>query len=250
LYGKNVGVLSLETSVRGLQDTFVVIHCQHPKWEADFGILRAVSYDRLVRGQLTSDEERLVQAVVEDLSTNPTYGQIVYKEPDRTLTVGDVYRWADQEDRKRGLDLLVVDYWALVNPTSGGVSLRESAIANMAMREAKQGAMAFRQGTGIPTLSPVQSNREGFKAANKSGGVYELTALAWAPEAEKSADLVYSVYRNKQLADTFQLQMGNLKARDRAKIDDTWTLMADPALRIIQDFDPNNVRHVPVNLGP
>jgi hypothetical protein len=242
-YRKNVAIVTTETSMRGLQDSFVVMHSTHPK----FGTALTLTHDKLVRGELTPDEEQHLQRVVTDLMTCRDYGRLVWQEPDKaSLTVGDIRRWAEQQHRQTPLDLLVIDYLGHVNPTAGGSSLRESAYANMAVRETKQLAMTFDRGRGLAVLSPWQSNREGFKEAEKNGGIYSLRAMAWAPEAEKSADLVYYVYRDSQMANANLLQMGNIKARDKRQITTKFDLFADPNLRIIEDFDPLKAHQNPV----
>ncbi len=232
--GRNVGIVPLEGSVQDLQDLIVGLHCLHPK----FGAPPTITADRMRRAELTADEEKVVATAIDDLATSKSYGQLIYYEPDKPdITVGDVRRWAEQEDKKVPLDLLIVDYAALTNPSSGGNSMKESAYANIAVREWKQTAKAFRRGHGIAVLSPWQSNRKGYEAAVKNGGRYELTAMAWAPESEKSSDFVYYVFRDKTLADSNQLQMGNLKARGRKLIMNDFLVYADAALRTVEDMD-------------
>lgn len=236
----NVALISMEMSAAGLQDAMVVMHCVHDKFGA-FDIAKGITYDRLRAGTLTKIETDLIQTAIADLETCPDYGQFVYYDPDRDLNVGDVKRWAEQEHRKTPLDLLAVDYAGLINPTGGGVSMKESAFANVAMREFKQLARTFALGRGIGVLSPFQSNREGFKEAQKNGGRYELRALAWAPEAERSADLVYYVYRDDTLRGANQLQIGNIKARDRRLIDQSFTVFAWADHKLIEDIDPTKL---------
>lgn len=232
---KNVAFVPLEQSARSLMDAFAVLHCLHSKFGAT---LLEIPYDRLKKGDLTPDEEALLQEALADLRDCSDYGRFLYKEPDKAdVTVGDIRRWAEQKNKQYPLDLLVIDYVGLVNPTSGGLSMRESAVANLAVRECKQLAMSFDAGRGIVVLSPFISNRDGFKEAEKNGGRFSLRAMAWASEAEKSADLVFSVYRDEVLARGKQLQLGNLKARDRQLILDTWHVYANPSTRVIRDED-------------
>jgi replicative DNA helicase len=234
-HGKHVAIVPLEQSAQATMDSLAVLHCQHPKFGDSF---LALTYDRLRAGTLTPSEEDLLQTAMGDLQTCKDYGCCLYKEPDKAeVTVGDIRRWAEAKARAVPLDLLVVDYLGLVNPSSGGLSMRESAIANLAIREAKQLAMTFNHGKGLSVLSPFQANRDGFKEAEKNGGRYNLRALAWASEAEKSADLVYSVYRDEPMARSHRAQLGNLKARDRPLILDTWSVYANPALRAVRDED-------------
>lgn len=234
-HGKHVAFVPLEQSAQATMDSLAVLHCQHPKFGDHF---LSITYDRLRAGTLTPGEEDLLQTAMVDLQTCKDYGACLYKEPDKAdVSVGDIRRWAETKARTVPLDLLVVDYLGLVNPSSGGLSMRESAIANLAIREAKQLAMTFNHGKGISVLSPFQANRDGFKEAEKVGGRYNLRALAWASEAEKSADLVYSVYRDEPMARAQRALLGNLKARDRPLILDTWSVFANPAMRAIRDED-------------
>ena len=242
--GKHVGLVSLEMSPRALQDALVCLHAHHPQFLAETdsahpknkGFAVVITYDKLRLGQLTAREAEVVKLVTDDLATNKTYGKFLYKSPDTDLSIRDIRRWAEAQD---DLALLAVDYLALVNPSSGGQSLKESAYANMAIRESKQMAMAFKQGKGVTLISPVQSNREGFKEAEKNGGRYTLRALAWAPEGEKSADLVHAIYRSPTLAGLHQAQMQNLKARDRQLVLDPWVVFADPAIKVVADENPD-----------
>lgn len=245
-FGKTVAFVPLESSIRSIQDSLVVLHCTHPKFNPGGGIL-SITYDRLRKGQLTPAEETIVRAAIDDLATCKDYGQFVYKDPDKAnLTVDDLRRWAEQQDQTTPLDLLVVDYLGFVNPTTGGSSMKESAYANIAVRETKQLARNFRRGKGIPVLSPWQSNREGFREAEKNGGVYSLRALAWAPEAEKSADFVYYVYRDAEMTAAKTLQLGNIKARDRRQITQPFLVFADGDLRVIEDFDLTKPHQTPI----
>jgi hypothetical protein len=111
--------------------------------------------------------------------------------------------------------------------------LRESAVANATLREAKQMCVAFRHGKGVSLLSPWQASREGFKEAEKEGGQYTLRALSWANEAERSSDFVYFVYTDPGLILNSVLKWGNLKARDRQLITGVHELFCNPKARVI-----------------
>lgn len=242
-YGHNAAIIPTEMSAKALQDSIAVMHCSHKKFSAG---LEAVTYERLKRGQLTKAEEQLLQEAIHDLATCKDYGQFLYKEPEKSLTVGEIRRWAEQQDRTYPLSLLAIDYLGHIDPSVGGSALKESSVANITVRETKQFAMTFRKGAGLSIISPWQSNREGFKEAEKNGGKFTLRAMAWAPEAEKSADLVYYVYRDENMAQSNQLQVGNIKARDRKQLMTPFMVFAEPNLRIIEDIDPSLLYQSPV----
>ena len=234
---RNVAIIPLEMPARSLLRLLAVLHCYHPQYRSDPNYARvAVRYDAVRRGQLTPIEEQLFESALTDLQTNPDYGTILYKEPRSTVTtVGHIQRWAEQQHRKTPLDLILVDYLGLVNPTSGDNVLRDNAIANAALREIKQLATGFANGQGIAVLSPWQASRDGFKEAEKNAGQYTLRALSWANEAERSADLVYSVFTDETLRAENRLVWGNLKARDRQQITGTSHLYCYPEARIIDN---------------
>ena len=243
--GRNVAYVPLEMTAAALHDAFACIHCLHEKFQPT---LVTVPYDRVRTGKLTPDEERLFLKAVDDLKHCPDYGRFLYKEPDKAdVTIGDIFRWAEIKDRTAPLDALVVDYMALANPSTGGSAMVESALANVMVRETKQRAKAFRGGHGLVVMSPWQSNRKGYQDAVKNGGRYDLPAMAWAPEAEKSADLVYSVFQDDSMREAKTLLVGNLKARDRQKIDDLIELYCNPGLRVIRTPDLTDPLQEPVS---
>lgn len=232
-YGKNVAIVPMEMSAKSLLGMLAVIHCYHPSFEQKYGVDINITSDAFRRGKLDARHEEVLQAALEDLQKNPDYGQIIYKEPQGSATVGDIFRWAERENKRQPLDLLVVDYLAQLDPTQGGSSLRDSALANVVVREFKKGLMTFQQGRGLAGISPWQSSREGYKEAEKNQGQYTLRAMSWANEAERSADFVYSVFVDAALKLAKELTWSNLKARDRMEISGLHKLFCNPETRVI-----------------
>lgn len=245
-FKQNVAIIPMEMSASTLLGMLAVMHCYHPKFEDQVQGKVDVWYDDYRRGKFQPPQEQIFQDALHDLQFNPDYGQILYKEPQGGMTVADIKRWAEVEDRKQELHLLLIDYLGLVDPSSGGSSLRESSNLNATIREAKQMAKTFRNGRGIAILSPFQASREGFKEAEKNGGEYSLRALSWANEAERSSDFVYSVYTDNVLRDQLKLKWGNLKARDRKLIAGTHEVYCNPASRVIDHYEP----HVRLSQNP
>ena len=236
--GLNVGIVPTEMLAKDLLEVLAVMHTYHPKFRAQPQfMMEEIQFDRWADGLLTTTQEDLMKAALDDLQTDPSYGQMVYMQPGSTLTVRDVRRWAEQQHRKLGLQLLVLDYMGQINPDVGGSAMKESALMNVMISEVKKMTNTFANGEGIAVLSPFQASREGFKEAEKNGGIYTLRAFSWANEAERSCDFAYSTYTNETMRIERQLQVGNLKARKRALIDHPFKVFCDPKTRVIEQLD-------------
>lgn len=239
--GMNIAIVPTEMRAKDLLEVLAVIHSYHPLFrnEPKF-MMEEIEFDRWQDGKLTQSQEELMKAALDDLQTNPQYGQMVYMQSSSTgTTVRDVRRWAEQQHRKIGLHLLLLDYIGQINPDVGGSAMKEYALMNVMIAEFKKLTDTFANGEGIAVLSPFQASREGFKEAEKSGGVYTLRAFSGANEAERSADFAYYVYSNTTLQIDRQLQVGNLKARGRATIHHPFKVFCDPRTRVIEQLDPS-----------
>jgi hypothetical protein len=262
-YGVLSGLNAIDTRHRGLRNgnlalvlgfaghmktTFcmAVMHTNHPKFFDAYPNVPPVSFEALNMGSLTPEQEQVFHEAMLDIETHAgsAYGLVHYKEPEKEMTVETIFRWAEQLYRSEGaLDLLVIDYLGLVDPSpskKGGSrsGLAEYANLNVAIRETKLNALAFAGGRGIPVLSPFQANREGLKEAEKNGGRYTLRALAGANEAERSADLVYYTYLDDTLREANEISVGNIKARNVKLITDQFRFYADGATRLVDDASP------------
>lgn len=235
LFGRNCAIASLETPVDILRMGIYVMHSSHPKFTERN--LPTLDYDKVTSGSLDAEEENTLDAVIEDLKDNPEYGEIFYKEPQDSLTISEIQRWAESKHKTTPLDFLVIDYLGLVDAVKGISSLDSGANLNKAIRQAKMMAMTFGSGRGIPVASPFQANREGLKEAEKLGGRYKLTALANANEAERSTDKVYYCYLDDVLRNSRELVVGNLKNRSGMVIPDQFKVFADPSTRTIDNLE-------------
>lgn len=234
-FGRNAAIASLETPVDALRMTIYVMHSNHPKFQEQN--MPALDYEKVTSGTLDGAEENTLDAVIEDLKDNPEYGEIFYKEPQDSLTISEIQRWAESKHKTTPLDFLVIDYLGLVDPGKGISSLDSGANLNKAIRQAKMMGMTFGSGRGIPVASPFQANREGLKDAEKNGGRYKLTALANANEAERSADFVYYTYLDDVLRNSRELVVGGLKSRNKPPLQDQFKVFADPSTRTVDNLE-------------
>lgn len=232
---KNVAVVSLEMSAFALQKALMLMHCGHPKWEGKAQSLN-ISSELVMTGMFTEKQAKFFSDVMDDLANSPDYGRIYYREAQSSVTVTDIQRWAEKLHRETPIDLLVIDYLGLVDLGATSSGMEQSSYLNRVVRQTKLLANSFANGRGIPILSPFQANREGYKDAEKNGGRYKLTAMAWANEAEKSADKVYYTYLDEGLRATNELILGNLKNRDGELMVDQVRAYANPKTRRIEDL--------------
>ena len=80
--------------------------------------------------------------------------------------------------------------------------------------------MSFNRGQGMAMVVLFQINRDGYKQAlkrkEKSGTAsYDLTALSYANECERSADVVTSSWMDNDLRNGNRVQFQCLKSRDQ-----------------------------------
>jgi hypothetical protein len=60
--------------------------------------------------------------------------------------------------------------------------------------------------------------------------------MAWASEAEKSADVVYYVYLDEALSAANELVIGNLKNREGKVFTEQVKVFVDPDFRTVEDL--------------
>jgi hypothetical protein len=231
-FGHNVAIVPLEMSVAKLRHLLVIMHSAHAKFGDG---LNVIDHDKVMTGTLSADEKALYAEVAEDFQNNPAYGQMFYLEPTGAITMAQVQQWAEKLHTRTPIDFIFIDYLGLMEPGGAVNTPDPHHRLNAVIRQAKIMAMTFGQGHGVAVASPFQANREGFKAAEKNGGRYTLTALAGANEAEKSSDLVYYTYLDALRRERHELGFGNLKNRDGKVFTDQLPLSAKAASRVIRD---------------
>ena len=94
-------------------------------------------------------------------------------------------------------------------------------------------SLSFNRGEGIPLICLFQISREGFKAAEKNGGSYNLTHLSYANEAERSSDMVISTWYGDEMREKGTIKYQCLKMRDGAGFEQFEAKPAWPSGRIL-----------------
>jgi KaiC/GvpD/RAD55 family RecA-like ATPase len=244
--GSNTIYFSLEMHYNQCRRTIYAFHTMHPKFREKrmaLGIQTQRNPDvgldptKIRQGQLSKDEELFLREVVKDLKdgvASGTYGSIQFEvaDPDSLdFTVEDMRSRAEALVQQTPAKLLVVDHALLMSSRGKYQSTTERL--NEVIRDLKKVAMGFNRGEGIPILCLFQINREGFKAAEKNNGNYNLTHLSYANEAERSADVVIASWFGDDVRANGTIKYQCLKSRDQAPFDAFEAQTAWPSGRIL-----------------
>lgn len=206
---KNVYFGTSETGRADIINRVLARHSRLPKFHCPQGL----DHKKIRRGTLDSGEEKILADVIEDLHYGD-YGALHIAQVPRGSTVTDLENRMLLKHQDIGLDLALMDYLALLKPVARRQTQREEA--SDTLKESKVLAPSFGGGHGIPLVSPWQINRSGYEAA-KTTQSYDLLALADASEAEKSADLIVSLFHDAKLSPK-QAQLQVLKSRHSALV--------------------------------
>lgn len=237
--GYNVLFVSMEMSRRDVRRMLYCVHSGHSKFHE---IHPALKHAQIHRGELDQDAENFyLKHVIPDFKANTTYGALEVIQPDSIWTGETLHAEAamlhEQMQLQGGLDLIIPDYVGLMGVD--GKSEGRNEDLNRLLREMKQMAQTFASGRGVAVLSPFQINREGWKKAVLNDGVYDMTAMSNANEAERSTDVLLTIFTDEQMKINKSAVVCQLKGRQDGCAE-TRTVHADWESRIIQENAPNS----------
>ncbi len=221
VYGKNIFYAILEMPYKQLRRQLYVIHSSHGKfiteWHKEDGYL-GLDYRKVRDGELSEKDKKRLQIVARDFKESARGKLYVWRpKKDEEGTIDGIRRKAEMFDNKYGCDGLVIDHLGLVTPkrhTSDTVGTQ-----NAVVRDARLAALNFSRGKGVPLLGLWQMNRQGKMRADKNEGRYDIAAISYANEIEKSADVITYTYLNEDLRRDGKFYLGNLKNRDNPMFD-------------------------------
>lgn len=251
--GMSTAYFSLEMHYTQCRYIIYAFHTMHPKFREKrmaLGIQTQQNPDvgidpvKIREAKLSADEKEFLKEVIIDLQEgveNGVYGAIHFEvaDPDSLdFTVEDLRAKAETLAQQHVIHNLVVDHALLMSSRKWVSSTTERL--NEVIRDLKKLAMGFNRGQGIPIICLFQINREGFKAAEKNNGSYNLTHLSYANEAERSADVVIATWYNDDMREKGMIQYQCLKSRDQAPFE---TFEAQPVWPVgrIMNVSPNFV---------
>ncbi len=206
--GKNVVFLTTETLRNQVRRRLIARHSCVERFGIDGGL-----NSRLIKdGTLSPHQEQQLAAVVKDFTHNPGYGRCYIVQVPRAATIGYIESKLVRIRRMFPIDLVIMDYLALLRPDKRRNTDREELGGTL--KEAKQLATTFADGAGIPFVSPWQVNRKAREEAERTG-YYTSQATSETAEASNSADWIVSLLapldNDKRVC---QVKMQALKNRD------------------------------------
>lgn len=246
-------IFSLEMPLHQCRTFIVALHTFHPKFRdlrVKYGIQKApktegdeqidtndrgLEYTKIRDGELTEAEEEFLRIVVKDFEDPKNgYGDIHIEvpNPDKTdFTMVDLKARAEVIFASNPFAIIFIDHMGLMSPRRWVPSTTERI--NEVMRDSKRLAMNFNRGQGIPVVGLFQINREGYKAAEKNGGKYNMTHLSYANEAERSADVITAGWLDDNLRAANALFLQCLKSRDQKPFEEFYASFVPECRRLI-----------------
>lgn len=206
--GRNVVVLTTETIRKQVRRRIISRHSCLPL----FDIPNGLNSRDLKQGSLTPAQELKYQQVVRDWQGNPTYGRFYICQIPNGAAISYIESKLLRIQRMFPIDLVIMDYLALLKPERRRNSTWEEQ--SNTLKEAKQLAVTFNDGLGVPFVSPWQVSRQARMEAERTGS-FNMSALADTTEAEKSADTIISILAPLDNEKRFaRVKMQGLKVRD------------------------------------
>jgi len=213
-YKTHAVFFSLEMPRDQIRRSVYALHTAHPK----FGAMgyKPISYDAIRYGTLTEEELHFFEhIVIPDFENNPDYGHFEVVKPARDSTVQDIRTELERLNREFEVGLTVLDHGQWIKSSKDTkAKLSYSEELNMIVQDVKNMATQFNHNQGVPVILLWQINREGKAAANKNDGVYEASALTYANNLEKAADVITTTYLSPELREQRRTKISCLKNRD------------------------------------
>jgi hypothetical protein len=226
--GWNTAYITLEMNFEEMRRHLYVLHSCNPYFKQKLpqyaDLVGKITYNNVAYGLLTPEEEKYWFEVTKDFDRTfnedaDTYGRSFIWRPEKTVTtVSDIefkLRQYQQELAMSGknLEFAVIDYISLLGADKDERTRDPNETTNNIIKSLKQLCLTFNNNKGIRILSPHQANRESYKEALKNEGFYNLTGMSNAHEAERSCDLVASIFKFDDDGDNNRLKICNLKNR-------------------------------------
>jgi replicative DNA helicase len=222
VYGKNIFYAILEMPYKQLRRQLYVIHSSNGKFVTDWhdkdvkagrGPYVGLDYRSVRDGKLDALSLERLKIIAQDFKANAK-GKLYVWRPEHAVGIDDIRRKSEMFHNKHGCDGIVVDYLGLVKPKGRYSGTTDST--NEVVRDCRLMALNFGRGKTVPVLALFQLNRQGKLRADKSDGRYDFSAIAYANEIERSADVITYTYLNDNLRREGKFFLGCMKNRDNA----------------------------------
>lgn len=185
--GRNVLFLTTETPRGQVRRRMIARHSCLPAFGIPGGGLNSRD---IKNGTLSPAGEAKLAEVVCDFGANPGYGRVFICQVPRGASFSYVESKAARVARLMSVDLVIMDYLALLRPDRKRTTDREELSGTL--KAAKQFAVTFNDGLGVPFVSPWQVSRTARAEAERLG-MYTPSALSETAEASNSSDQIISL---------------------------------------------------------
>lgn len=240
--GYNVVIISLEMPKSELIYNILSRH----SFENKFDKYPYIAHEDIRKMRIDEEqEEYLFDIVLEDFKNEKEGELILLDETDfPAFTFSDIRNRLEIVDDKLddGIDAVIYDHANLFKFSNKNTAyMSQYDIINEWVSFIRETSIKWRKkkdGEGYSELCNIivaQSNREGWKKANRKGGKYNLTAIAGANELERSAYRVFSVYLNEELKQSQEIKMQILKNRSGPTLYEPTTVFFNPEAYVIGD---------------
>lgn len=225
-YKQDVCYFSLEMPYEQCRRNYYALHTIHEKFSQkrmELGLQEvpnlptSLSYGRIRDSELSEEEEEFfLKYVLPDIcDPKQNYGKVHFEvsDPDKPeITVAELKARAETIHAQNPFSMIIVDHALLIGSNKNYSSRTDQA--NEVMRDLKKLALNFDRGSGIAVLALFQMNRTGYKSALLKGGLYDLTALSYSNEVERSSDIITATWCEGVMKEEGYVLFQNLKTRD------------------------------------
>jgi replicative DNA helicase len=233
-FKKNIVYVSFEMPREQIRRNIYTLHCSNARF-ANEGF-KPIDYRAIRDGYLTKEEKEFYfNYVIPDFKANPTYGTFEVVTPDREWTMADVRSQVELLHKEFEVSLVVLDHGQWIEARKARKNKDYTIELNSVITDAKRMALHFDHSNGIPVLMLFQINRTGKTESDKNDGVYKMSALTYANNAEKTADVITTTYLNSDLRKAGLTKFTNLKNRDNPLFDPFTAHVLFPGRRILSE---------------
>lgn len=204
--GKNVAFFTSETTRDQVERRLAARHSKLPQFGCD-----GLDSAKIKNASLSPAEEEVYFNVLEDMHSNPEYGNMFVSQVPPRATMKYLETELRRQQDQWNIDLVVIDYIALYKAMKSR-SERWSELTEI-LQDAKDLAVSHNDGAGVPILSPWQTPKKAYEYM-LSHGEYTLMAMAETTEAERSADQIWAIVKFPDEHTEMKFQC--LKVRDGA----------------------------------
>lgn len=186
--GQTVLHTTIETDPGSESRKYIFIHSQNPKFNGEFKNLKWTDW---VDRRMSPKDLDALAFVGKDFHKNFDGKLIIRKPSSDSWHVCKTM--IELQDMATPIDVLLLDYVQILNPTPDKGSDERSQRGNM-IKDVRQFALSFGSDRKVGIISPVQANENGLKYATEHEGAWPLNAVNNDKELSASMTVLVGVF--------------------------------------------------------